>query len=185
MLRKAVCLFLVILWLPACATLPSLFPTSQPVGGQVAEEDMFQKAETNYRHQAYRTAWQNYVSYLERYPQGRYATPARLREAELLGLLGDWQGSLRAYQRLLAREPEPEVALKVRYGIGRAYFKLGEYQQATQVLDNLTAADLPRSLWFPTQMLLSEIALKQGHLSQAFAAPPGGPGFTLGRSGMV
>lgn len=169
MLRKAVCLFLVILWLPACATLPSLFPTSQPVGGQVAEEDMFQKAETNYRHQAYRTAWQNYVSYLERYPQGRYATPARLREAELLGLLGDWQGSLRAYQRLLAREPEPEVALKVRYGIGRAYFKLGEYQQATQVLDNLTAADLPRSLWFPTQMLLSEIALKQGHLSQAFA----------------
>ena len=94
---------------------------------------------------------------------------ARLREAEILGLLGDWQGSLRHYQGILARQPQPDVALKARYGIGRAYFRLGEYQQATQVLDNLTAAsDLPRSLWFSTQALMAEIALKQGQVPQAF-----------------
>ena len=86
------------------------------------------------------------------------------------GLLGDWQGSLRRYQGILSRQPQPEVALKARYGIGRAYFKLGEYQQASQVLDNLTAApDLPRSLWFSTQALMAEIALKQGQVPQAFA----------------
>ena len=63
---------------------------------------------------------------------------ARVREAEISGLLGDWQGSLRRYQGILTGQPPPEVAFKVRYGIGRAYFKLGEYQQASQVLDNLT-----------------------------------------------
>ena len=95
---------------------------------------------------------------------------ARVREAEIAGLLGDWQGSLRHYRSILARQPAPEVGLKARYGIGRAYFKLGEYQQATQVLDSLTAApDLPRSLWFSTQALMAEIALKQGQVPQAFA----------------
>ena len=84
--------------------------------------------------------------------------------------MGDWQGSLRRYQDILARQPQPEVGLKARYGIGRAYFKLGDYQQATQVLDNLTAAtDLPRSLWFSTQALMVEIALKQNQVPQAFA----------------
>ena len=102
-------------------------------------------------------------------PPGRQCPLARLREAELLGLLGDWQGSLRRYQALLAREPETDIALKARYGMGRAYFKLGQYQQAAQVLDNLTAADFPRSLRFSTQALLAEIALKQGQVTQAFA----------------
>jgi ABC-type branched-subunit amino acid transport system substrate-binding protein len=169
MFRKALLLLLAILILPACAALPPLFPQTPSPKGQAAEEDLFQKAESNYRHQAYRTAWQGYLTYLERYPQGKHAQMARAREAELLGLLGDWQGSLKAYQKLLAQFPEPDIALKARYGLGRAYFKLGQYQQAVQVLDNLTAADLPRSLWFSTQALLCEVALKQGQVSQAFA----------------
>ena len=38
------------------------------------------------------------------------------------------------------------------------------------MLDNLTAAaDLPRSLWFSSQALMVEIALKQGQVPQAFA----------------
>jgi ABC-type branched-subunit amino acid transport system substrate-binding protein len=135
-----------------------------------AEDSLFQNAEASYRSQRYTDAWRLYRSYLERFPQGRHATEARLREAELLGLQGNWQGSLSAYQSILARQPEPDVALKARYGIGRAYFKLGQYQQAVQILDSLTAAgDLPRSLWFSTQSLLSEIALKQGNVSQAFS----------------
>ena len=84
--------------------------------------------------------------------------------------MGDWQGSLRRYQSILARQPEPEVGVKARYGIGRAYFKLGDYQQATQVLDNLTAAvNLPRSLVVLHPGLMVEIALKQGQVPQAFA----------------
>ena len=147
------------------------FPSEAPAPRvRETETALFQAAEASYHRQAYRQAYQQYANYLERYPQGSRAMDARVREAEISGLLGDWQGSLRRYQGILTRQPQPEVALKARYGIGRAYFKLGEYQQATQVLDNLTAApDLPRSLWFSTQALMVEIALKQGQVPQAFA----------------
>ncbi len=171
MVRKLVFLFLVIALLPACAALPPPFPSEAP-GPKVQATDtaLFQEAEASYRRQAYQQAYQQYNLYLERYPQGPGAMEARLKAAEILGLLGDWQGSLRRYQGILARQPGPEVGLKARYGLGRAYFKLGEYQQASEVLDNLTAAsDLPRSLWFSTQALMAEIALKQGRVPQAFA----------------
>ena len=163
-------LFLLLWLLPACAELPGFAPDRQTTETARVDESLFQSAEASYRSQRYTDAWRLYRSYLERYPQGRHVTEARLREAELLGLQGNWQGSLSAYQSILDRQPEPSVALKARYGSGRAYFKLGQYQQAVQILDSLTAAgDLPRSLWFSTQALLSEIALKQGHISQAFS----------------
>jgi ABC-type branched-subunit amino acid transport system substrate-binding protein len=158
--------FLILLLLPACVPLPP--PTPPSVSFAAEEEGLYREAEDGYRRQAYRPALQKYTAYLERYPQGKHANAVRLREAELLGLLGDWPGSLRRYQSLLAREPAPEIALKARYGLGQAYFKLARYQQAAQVLDSLTAADLPRSLWFSTQALLTEIALKQGQVGQAF-----------------
>ena len=136
----------------------------------VTDESLFQAAEADYHRQAYGRAYQSYAQYLERYPKGPHAAEARLREAELLGLKGDWQGSLGLYQGILARQPEPSVALKARYGIGRAYYKLGQYQQAAQTLDSLTAVgDLPRSLWFSTQALLAEIALKQGNIPDAYS----------------
>jgi branched-chain amino acid transport system substrate-binding protein len=169
MVRKIAVLFLLLALLPACAAMPPSFPSERPVVRETGIS-LFQTAEASYRRQAYRQAYQQYATYLERYPQGDRAMDARLRQAEISGLLGDWQGSLRRYQSILARQPQPEVALKARYGLGRAYFKLGEYQQAAQVLDSLTAApDLPRSLWFSTQALMVEIALKQGQVPQAFA----------------
>jgi branched-chain amino acid transport system substrate-binding protein len=171
MVRKLTVLCLFIALLPACVPLPPPYPS----GGQASqvrkdETALFQDAEASYRRQAYRQAYRQYGDYLERYPQGSRAMDARVREAEISGLLGDWQGSLRLNQNILARQPQPEVALRARYGIGRAYFKMGDYQQAVQVLDNLTAAaDLPRSLWFSTQAMMAEIALKQGQVPQAFA----------------
>ncbi len=169
MVRKLALLLLVLALLPACAGAPPLFPPSgQTPAVQQTETGLFQEAETSYRNQAYRRSYQQYGEYLQHYPQGDRAMDARLRQAEILGLLGDWQGSLQSYRQVLARQPRPEVARQARYGIGRAYFKLGEYQQASQVLDSLTAEDLSRSQWFSTQSLLAEIALKQGRVPQAF-----------------
>ncbi len=156
------------LLLPACAPSQPLFPTMPPPP-KLTEEEAFQRAEKTYLNQDYREAARLYADYLNSFPKGKHVPLAHLREAELLGQRGDWQGALRGYQALLALSPEPDIALKARYGTGRDYFKLGQYQQATQVLDNLTAGDLPRSLWFSTQALLAEIALKQGNVAQAFA----------------
>jgi ABC-type branched-subunit amino acid transport system substrate-binding protein len=169
MVRKLAFLFLFIMLLPACAGMQFPSQAQAPKEIKPTQTGLFQKAESSYHRQAYRQAYQQYSYYLELYPQGTEAMEARLRSAEILGLLGDWQGSLKHYQAILARQPEPDVSLKARYGIGRAYFRLGEYQQASQVLDNLTASsDLPRSLWFSTQALMAEIALKRGQVPQAF-----------------
>ena len=110
MVRKLAVLFLLMALLPACADMPPPFPPERPAS-QVRETDtaLFQAAEASYRRQAYRQAYQQYANYLERYPQGSRAMDARLREAEISGLLGDWQGSLRHYQSILARQPQPEV----------------------------------------------------------------------------
>lgn len=168
MVRKLALLCLVMALLPACAA-PPLYPRRAPAPEfEKSDTALFQAAETSYHRQSYRRSYQQYAEYLHRYPQGARAMDARLREAEILGLLGDWQGSLQADQRILALQPKPDISRQARYGIGRAYFKLGEYQQASQVLNNLTAEDLPRSLWFSTQALLAEISLKQGRVPQAF-----------------
>src|SRR5271157_3640581 len=117
-----------LLWLlPACAELPEFPPPARNQEMAKPDESLFLDAEAGYHRQQYTEAWRLYRAYLQRYPQGRHAAEARLREAELLGLQGNWQGSLSTYQAILARQPEPGVALQARYGIGRAYFKLGQY----------------------------------------------------------
>ncbi|RJR44851.1 MAG: hypothetical protein C4567_04010 [Deltaproteobacteria bacterium] len=171
--REVICgIFLLFLglWLPGCGPASYIFPPTTPaVSPREAEEDLFQQAEESYRRQVFRQARTQYGTYLQRYPQGRHAPLARLRAAELAGLLGDWHDSLKRYQALLSREPQPDIALKARYGVGRAYFKLGQYQQASQVLESLTAGELPPGLRFSTQALLTEMSLKQGRVDQAFA----------------
>lgn len=162
-----ICLFL--LWGSGCVTpatrpAPMWVPAARDTG-----ENLYLEAEEAYRRQQYRLAWEKVNAYLERHPQGSRALQARLRQAELLGLLGDWQGSLSKYQALLQKGVEGEAALTCRYGVGRAYFKLGRYPQAAEVLESLTALSLPAQLRFSTYALLAEVSLKKGEAASAFA----------------
>lgn len=168
MVRKLTILLLVMALLPACAMPPAYPPGAPAPRVRQGAAALFQKAEDSYSHQAYRQAFQEYNDYVARYPQGPRVMEARLRAANIQGILGDWRGALLRYQRILTLQPEPEISQQARYGIGRSHFKLGEYQRASQVLNNLTAENLSRSLWFSTQALLAEIALKQDRVPQAF-----------------
>jgi branched-chain amino acid transport system substrate-binding protein len=160
---------LIIVLLSSCAHSPQQRPPAQPPAAQKKGEGLYLEAEKYYRSHDYRRAWQTYAAYLQQNPQGDRANQARLREAELLGLLGDWQGSLNTYKDLLNRGVGGTAALQARYGIGRAYFKLGRYQMATEVLESLTASELPEPLRFSTNALLAEIALKKGAMEHAFS----------------
>jgi branched-chain amino acid transport system substrate-binding protein len=159
---------LIIVLLSSCAHSPQQKPPAQPPIAQKKGESLFLEAESYYRSHEYRRAWQAYATYLQQNPRAVNANQARLKEGELLGLLGDWQGSLNTYKDLLNRGVEGVAALQVRYGIGRAYFKLGRYQMATEVLESLTASELPEPLRFSTNALLAEIALKKGEMEHAF-----------------
>jgi len=152
------------LFLAACA------PLTPPPAARVSErgDALYLEAETLYHRQAYRQAWQLYTAYLKGNPRGRYALKARLREAEILGLLGDWQGALVRYEALLSESLDPTTRAQVQYNLGRAYYKLNQLQQASRVLEGLTAAELPGSLRFSTNALLTEIALKRRQIPTAF-----------------
>jgi branched-chain amino acid transport system substrate-binding protein len=162
--------FLCLAWmlLSACTALSPLYPSAQPHTPGDKGESLFLEAESFYRSQDYRQAWQAYTTYLTQHPQGPHADRARLREAELLGIFGDWRGSLNKYQDILNRGVGGDTALKARYGIGRAYVKLGRYDSAVGVLESLTASELPGPLSFSTNALLTEIALKKGEAESAF-----------------
>ncbi len=119
-------------------------------------------------------------------PRAIRVTQARLREAEILGLLGDWQGSLNTYKSIANQGAAAGSDYQVRYGIGRAYFKLGRYELASEVLESLTASDLPEPLRFSTNALLAEIALKKGEIEAGFYAPQARlPGSGRRRPGVV
>ncbi len=169
MLFRFVLLCLALLLFSSCQPLSSQYPPTRPPTYQDKGESLFLEAESYYRRQDYRQALQIYGAYLKQSPQGLRAKQARVREAELLGLLGDWQGSLNKYQSILAQGKEDDAALQARYGIGRAYFKLGRYQSAAGVLESLTASELTGPLRFSTNALLAEIALKKGEVESSFA----------------
>ena len=156
--------------LSSCLALPPQFPPTEPPVTRDTGDNLYFEAEKYYRNQDYRQAWPKYAAYLQQQPQGPWASQARLRQAELLGLFRDWQGSLRKYQAILNRGVEGDTALQARYGIGRAYFKLGRYQQAAEVLESLTASKLPEPLRFSTNALLAEVALKKGEVEPAFVS---------------
>ena len=164
-------LFLLLCLLPACAELPGLAPERQTRETARADESLFQAAEASYRRQAYRPGIPELCS-IPGALSPADGTPPRL-DCGRRSCWDSWEtgrGPWRPTRPFWPGSRKPEVALKARYGIGRAYFKLGQYQQASQILDSLTAAtDLPRSLWFSTQALLAEIALKQNNIPQAFA----------------
>lgn len=169
MRSRLILISLALALLSSCQVKAPQYPqVQQPSAPQHQADPLFWEAEDYYRRHDYRQAWQTYAAYLKQNPRGPQANQARLREAELLGLLGDWQGSLRLYQDILNRGELGAAASQVRYGIGRAYFNLGRYQLAAEVLESLTASELPEPLRFSTNALLAEIALKKGEIEPAF-----------------
>jgi branched-chain amino acid transport system substrate-binding protein len=166
-MRRYMLLFLLAAcWLPACAV-----PTAGPPGRVAVQERgdaLFVEAETYYQRGDFQQAWQRYNAYLQSSPGGRHALRARLREAEILGLLGDWHGALARYQAMLDLGLDHDANVQVRYNLARAYYRLDQQQQAAQILESLTATELPASLRFSTNALLTEIALKQRQIQNAF-----------------
>ncbi len=72
------------------------------------------------------------------------------------------------YERLLAVKTDSGIALRARYGVGQANYKLGNHLEAERILENLSASSLPGDLRFKTNALLTELSLQSGNIAQAF-----------------
>ncbi|MBW1917617.1 MAG: penicillin-binding protein activator [Deltaproteobacteria bacterium] len=140
---------------------------SRPFRSETAER-LYKEAESLYQAHRYAEAQNSFEQYLRTYPQGQHRRLVMLRTAEISGIRGNWSKARSRYEKLLESRPESPLAWQARYGIGQSYFKQGQYQQALQVLEGLTASNLNPELRFKTNALLAELALKTGNVSQAF-----------------
>jgi branched-chain amino acid transport system substrate-binding protein len=131
--------------------------------------NLLQEAETLYRAQRYEEALQRYEHYLRTSPPEQQWQQAWLRTAELYGIRGDWNQARARFERLLTMKTDSGIALKARYGVGQANYKLGNYLEAERNLENLSASNLSGELRFKTNALLTELSLQAGNTTQAFS----------------
>lgn len=131
--------------------------------------DLLREAENLYRGHRYEEALQRYEHYLRTSPPEQQGNYAYLRTAELYGIRGDWNQARVRYERLLTMKTDSSIALRARYGAGQANYKLGNYQEAERILENLSASSLPGELRFKSNALLTEISLQAGNTAQAFS----------------
>lgn len=131
--------------------------------------NLLREAENLYRAHRYEEALQRYEQYLRTSPPEPQAQHAFLRTAELYGIKGDWNQARSRYERLLTLKTDSGIALRARYGVGQANYKLGNHLEAERTLENLSASSLPGDLRFRTNALLTELSLQSGNITQAYS----------------
>lgn len=129
---------------------------------------LLQEADNLYRNHRYAEARQRYEQFLQTSPPAPQGQHAWLRLAEIYGIQGDWGQAKSRYEKLLAVTTDSDMALKARYGVGQANYKLGNHLEAERILENLSASRLPGDLRFRTTALLTELSLQFGNIPQAF-----------------
>lgn len=161
-LKLSVLLPLIFLAFGCAAMLP-------PSTGDLIRNDaaLLQQADNFYRAHRYNEALATYEQYLQTSPQGVQWQHAWLRTAELYGIKGDWLQARARYERILAVPVDSGLALKARYGVGQAQYKLGNFLEAERILENLTASNLSGDLRFKTNALLTELSLQSRNFPQA------------------
>lgn len=156
----------VVLLLAVHSVLPPLVSAQEKGSGP---PNLLREAENLYRAHRYEEALQRYEQYLRTSPPEPQAQHAFLRTAELYGIRGDWNQARSRYERLLTLKTDSGIALRARYGVGQANYKLGNHLEAERALENLSASSLPGDLRFKTNALLTEISLQSGNTVQAFS----------------
>jgi branched-chain amino acid transport system substrate-binding protein len=131
--------------------------------------NLLREAENLYRAHRYEEALQRYEQFLKTSPPEQQGQHAWLRTAEIYGIRGDWNQARLRYERLLTVKTDSGIAFRARYGVGQANYKLGNYQEAERILENLSTSSLPGELRFKTNALLTEISLQSGNTAQAFS----------------
>ncbi len=130
---------------------------------------LLREAENFYRVHRYEEALQRYEQFLKTSPPEQQGQHAWLRTAEIYGIKGDWNQARTRYERLLAVKTDSGIALRARYGVGQAHYKLGNHSEAERILENLSASSLPGDLRFKTNALLTELSLQSGNIAQGFS----------------
>lgn len=106
-------------------------------------------------------------TFLRRFPADEHAGRMRVKIAEDLNQLGEFPQSVAAYQEALDMLTGPDVA-EARFGLGEAYFNMGEYRMAVVEWLKLAYYNQTQSRWAVTALFRAAKAdEKMGKLEDA------------------
>ncbi len=113
----------------------------QGVGGLAGmeEQQLYQQAFGHLRKLEYPQAVKGFSSYLEKYPEGRYAAKAQYWLAEIRYVRGAYKQAVTEYTKLIKNYPDSTRLPEAMFKIGLSYRELGKPKAARKQLAALVA----------------------------------------------
>lgn len=109
-----------------------------------AAGDQFNFAEALFIQMDYRSAVEEYQSYIKEYPQADNVDQARFRIGDCFFRLEDFKKAAAAYEEALRHEQKSSTALLAQYNLGRAYSRLDSPGKALKAFRAAAEADAPQ-----------------------------------------
>lgn len=150
----ATALFLV--W--ACAPKPVIAP-----GPKAAdfEEELFLRAENLFQAQSFKKALETYETYLDDYPDGRYAPKVLLRIGAIYMALENYQDAQNTFKRILAEHPDSSVVGEAKVEILTTFYNQGQYEEVVQLASNILEEPVAKELIVRTYTILGDTYVAQ------------------------
>jgi len=104
--------------------------TISPVPGEMkidTESELFANAETSFRLKSYKDALNLYDEYLSKFPRGRSAPEALMREGEIYTALGDHKTARNVWQHILEKYPDCSVVSQACVEMLASFYREGQY----------------------------------------------------------
>lgn len=146
----------------------------------------FQMAWVRYSNQAYRQAQPDFEAVYNEWPQSDLGREALFWSADAHFQYDNFGPASSQYDRFIRENPNHELVGAAKYALGWAYFKMGDYENATgPLIDFLENYDPPSIALFPfdtdTRLRIGDAFYAQGNYSEALnyynqtiGADPGG-----------
>ena len=128
-----------LLALLVCATLvPAASYAARAAG------DQFNFAEALFIQMDYKSAVEEYRSYIQKYPEADKVNQARFRIGDCFFRLEDFKKAVAAYEEALRHEQNSPAAFLAQYNLGRACSRLDSPEKALQAFRAAAEADTPQ-----------------------------------------
>lgn len=153
---------------------------------ELKRQARFQRAWVQYSNQAYESSQPEFMSVHEDAPDSRLGSEALFWSADANYQYRNYGPAAEQYARFIERYPDHELVGAAKYGLGWAYFMMGDFENATgPLIDFLENYDPPSIALFPydtdTQLRIGDAFYAQGkyrealqYYEMAIGAEPGG-----------
>jgi len=140
---------------------------AQAPGAESPDQTQIDFANGLFQRGLFKEAAEEYRAYLDKYPQGAHAKTAMFRLGESASAAQDYEGALKAFEDLLAANPNDSMRQQTLLGKGEALYYLNRPADAVLVLEPLTAAEIKEETRARALYTLGKIHTESGDTDAA------------------